>query len=114
MQVVSTRRIIEWGGALQVACGNFHNLALVRGGDVFAWGCARYGLLGVGGEHAHLVSGSDGSYSPTPVHVIAAGGGQPVTQVHISRIRRVHIAHASAGAMPAANRWFSAPDFLGH
>ena len=32
----------------QVICGDFHSLALSDQGEVFAWGSARYGTLGIG------------------------------------------------------------------
>ncbi|KAK3241281.1 hypothetical protein CYMTET_48936 [Cymbomonas tetramitiformis] len=31
---------------IQVACGAEHNLAVTRGGEVWAWGCTMYGCLG--------------------------------------------------------------------
>ncbi|KAM9476980.1 E3 ubiquitin-protein ligase HERC2-like [Clarias gariepinus] len=33
---------------VQVACGNFHSLALTKGGEVFSWGQNKYGQLGLG------------------------------------------------------------------
>ncbi|GAA6094634.1 probable E3 ubiquitin-protein ligase HERC6 isoform X2 [Tachysurus ichikawai] len=33
---------------VQVACGNFHSLALTKGGEVFSWGLNKYGQLGLG------------------------------------------------------------------
>ncbi|KAM9477006.1 putative E3 ubiquitin-protein ligase HERC6 [Clarias gariepinus] len=33
---------------VQVACGNFHSLALSKGGEVFSWGQNKYGQLGLG------------------------------------------------------------------
>ncbi|XP_041850243.1 probable E3 ubiquitin-protein ligase HERC6 [Melanotaenia boesemani] len=35
---------------IQVACGNFHSLALTKGGDVFSWGSNSHGQLGLGKE----------------------------------------------------------------
>ncbi|XP_041835382.1 probable E3 ubiquitin-protein ligase HERC3 [Melanotaenia boesemani] len=35
---------------IQVACGNFHSLALTNGGDVFSWGSNTHGQLGLGKE----------------------------------------------------------------
>ena len=32
----------------QLACGGCHSLALTSAGDVFAWGSARHGVLGIG------------------------------------------------------------------
>ncbi|KAI5616864.1 putative E3 ubiquitin-protein ligase HERC4 [Silurus asotus] len=33
---------------VQVSCGNFHSLALSKGGEVFSWGQNKYGQLGLG------------------------------------------------------------------
>ncbi|MCJ8730258.1 hypothetical protein PDJAM_G00182160 [Pangasius djambal] len=33
---------------VQVACGDFHSLALTKGGEVFSWGQNKYGQLGLG------------------------------------------------------------------
>ncbi|XP_053477988.1 probable E3 ubiquitin-protein ligase HERC6 isoform X1 [Ictalurus furcatus] len=33
---------------VQVACGNFHSLALTKGGEVLSWGQNKYGQLGLG------------------------------------------------------------------
>ncbi|XP_053477990.1 probable E3 ubiquitin-protein ligase HERC6 [Ictalurus furcatus] len=33
---------------VQVACGNFHSLALTKGGEVYSWGQNKYGQLGLG------------------------------------------------------------------
>ncbi|XP_072248664.1 probable E3 ubiquitin-protein ligase HERC4 isoform X2 [Leuresthes tenuis] len=39
-------------GIIQVACGNFHSLALTKGGDVFSWGSNSHGQLGLGRDVA--------------------------------------------------------------
>lgn len=56
-----------------IACGNIHNLAITRKGQVFAWGGAHYGLLGIADEHGNerLESlprdeGSGQPYQPQP------------------------------------------------
>nr|XP_019943548.1 PREDICTED: probable E3 ubiquitin-protein ligase HERC6 [Paralichthys olivaceus] len=56
---------------IQVACGNFHSMALTKGGDVFSWGLNRHGQLGLGKE---VVS------QHTPV-LVCALSGVPVTQI---------------------------------
>ena len=32
----------------QIACGGVHTVALTKNGEVFTWGCNRYGKLGHG------------------------------------------------------------------
>lgn len=36
---------------VQVACGQFHTLALTNSGDLFSWGANSYGQLGLGSEN---------------------------------------------------------------
>ncbi|KAF5898054.1 putative E3 ubiquitin-protein ligase HERC4, partial [Clarias magur] len=60
---------------VQVACGNFHSLALTKGGEVFSWGQNKYGQLGLGKSvelqpDPSLVRSLVG----VPVTQIAAGG----------------------------------------
>ena len=45
----------------KVACGSFHTLALTKRGQVYSWGEARYGALGI---DFNLLSskGHDGDY----------------------------------------------------
>ncbi|XP_061781390.1 uncharacterized protein [Nerophis lumbriciformis] len=65
--------------AVQVACGDFHSVALTKGGDVFCWGSNSHGQLGVGRQvslqyvslqHAPLLVGP---LTGVPVTQISAG-----------------------------------------
>ncbi|KAG7459028.1 hypothetical protein MATL_G00226850 [Megalops atlanticus] len=55
----------------QVACGNFHSMALTKGGDVFAWGQNAYGQLGLGKAVSM-------QHAPCPVLSLT---GVPVVQI---------------------------------
>nr|XP_015200080.1 PREDICTED: probable E3 ubiquitin-protein ligase HERC6 [Lepisosteus oculatus] len=60
---------------IQVACGNFHSLALSKGGAVFSWGQNSLGQLGLGkGTPSQPVPTQVLSLSGVPVSQIAAGG----------------------------------------
>ncbi|XP_076831360.1 putative E3 ubiquitin-protein ligase HERC4 [Brachyhypopomus gauderio] len=60
---------------VQVACGNFHSLALSKGGEVFAWGQNKYGQLGLGRDvSSQPVPALVRALTGVPVSQIAAGG----------------------------------------
>eukprot|EP00854_Cymbomonas_tetramitiformis_P008304 gene8304-9865_t len=66
----------------QVACSDFHCLALALGGDVHAWGSAKFGQLGIE-DSAGLLHEDDSGfevYSPVPL-LVGALCGQQVAQV---------------------------------
>jgi len=60
---------------VQVACGEFHSLAVSSGGRVFAWGLARHGLLGCPDVDLLLPPSDQGGppeddrFQPVPVEV---------------------------------------------
>ncbi|XP_061924351.1 probable E3 ubiquitin-protein ligase HERC4 [Entelurus aequoreus] len=56
---------------VQVACGDFHSVALIKGGDVFCWGSNSHGQLGVGRQVSL-------QYAPLFVGPLT---GIPVTQI---------------------------------
>uniref|UniRef100_A0ACB8E8Z2 Uncharacterized protein n=1 Tax=Sphaerodactylus townsendi TaxID=933632 RepID=A0ACB8E8Z2_9SAUR len=60
---------------VQIACGNYHSMALSKGGQLFSWGQNDYGQLGLGGKMRpawvpRRVQALDG----IPLARIAAGG----------------------------------------
>ncbi|XP_010886649.4 probable E3 ubiquitin-protein ligase HERC6 isoform X2 [Esox lucius] len=60
---------------IQVACGNFHSLALTKGGEVFSWGLNSHGQLGLGKElPLQPLPALVRSLTGVPVTQIAAGG----------------------------------------
>ncbi|XP_078065298.1 putative E3 ubiquitin-protein ligase HERC3 [Mustelus asterias] len=60
---------------IQVACGNYHSLALSKDGLLFAWGQNTYGQLGLGTQEAsQSVPQSVTSLTGMPVAQITAGG----------------------------------------
>uniref|UniRef100_A0A7S4NPQ6 BTB domain-containing protein n=1 Tax=Guillardia theta TaxID=55529 RepID=A0A7S4NPQ6_GUITH len=53
----------------RISCGVSHTLALSEGGEVWAWGSAEYGKLGVG-DVSSLPADAEGHvFSPIPLHV---------------------------------------------
>ncbi|EKX44562.1 hypothetical protein GUITHDRAFT_49614, partial [Guillardia theta CCMP2712] len=55
----------------RISCGVSHTLALSEGGEVWAWGSAEYGKLGVG-DVSSLPADAEGHvFSPIPLHVSA-------------------------------------------
>ncbi|KAL7877120.1 hypothetical protein SRHO_G00037630 [Serrasalmus rhombeus] len=60
---------------VQIACGNFHSLALTKGGEVYAWGQNSYGQLGLGKAVAlQVVPALVQALTGVPVIQISAGG----------------------------------------
>uniref|UniRef100_A0A670K147 RCC1-like domain-containing protein n=1 Tax=Podarcis muralis TaxID=64176 RepID=A0A670K147_PODMU len=62
---------------IQVACGNYHSIALAKDGRVFSWGQNTHGQLGLGKEvtnqaRPQQISALDG----IPLAQVAAGGSQ--------------------------------------
>ncbi|KAK3274865.1 hypothetical protein CYMTET_16975 [Cymbomonas tetramitiformis] len=69
---------------VQVACGKFHSLAVTRGGEVWAWGGAAFGRLGIADVSGLPHEGEDDSevYQPVPT-VVAGLQGHEVVQVAV-------------------------------
>ncbi|TSK22496.1 putative E3 ubiquitin-protein ligase HERC6 [Bagarius yarrelli] len=60
---------------VQVACGNFHSLALTKGGEVISWGQNKFGQLGLGKSvELQPVPSLIRSLVGVPVIQISAGG----------------------------------------
>ncbi|KAI4884474.1 hypothetical protein NFI96_014102 [Prochilodus magdalenae] len=60
---------------IQIACGNFHSLALTNGGEVYSWGQNNYGQLGLGKAVAlQAIPALVQSLTGVPVIQISAGG----------------------------------------
>ncbi|XP_060782469.1 probable E3 ubiquitin-protein ligase HERC6 [Neoarius graeffei] len=70
---------------VQVACGDFHSLALTKGGEVLSWGQNKYGQLGLGQEV---------DLQPNPA-LVRSLVGVPVVQISAGG------AHTLALALPA-------------
>ncbi|KAK3245147.1 hypothetical protein CYMTET_45269 [Cymbomonas tetramitiformis] len=70
---------------VQVACGKFHSLAVTRGGEVWAWGSATCGALGIADVSGLPHEKEDDSevYQPVPT-VVAGLQGHEVVQVAVS------------------------------
>ncbi|XP_065592552.1 probable E3 ubiquitin-protein ligase HERC4 [Cyrtonyx montezumae] len=80
-KIFKPRLVKELGNhdIVQVACGDYHSMALSKGGNLFAWGLNTHGQLGVGSQDPHipkphLVKGLKG----IPLAQIAAGGAHNV------------------------------------
>jgi alpha-tubulin suppressor-like RCC1 family protein len=59
----------------------------------------------VGTEHRQLKQGSEGSFSPTPVHVVGAGCGEQVTQVACGKYHCVVRTAAGGVCTWGSARW---------
>ena len=71
VQVEGLNGVGELSLATAIAAGEYHSLALMPGGAVYAWGYNQYGQLGNG-----TTTGS-----PYPVQVKGVGGGPPLSNV---------------------------------
>ncbi|XP_042557790.1 E3 ISG15--protein ligase HERC5 [Dipodomys spectabilis] len=63
--------ILQEKSIIQIACGDYHSLALSKGGELFSWGQNLYGQLGVGKTL---------SSSPTP-QIVEHLAGVPLIQI---------------------------------
>ncbi|KAK2490179.1 hypothetical protein MC885_007775, partial [Smutsia gigantea] len=63
--------ILQEKSIIQITCGDYHSLALSKGGELFAWGQNSYGQLGVGRIFAS---------TPTP-EIVEHLSGVPLVQI---------------------------------
>uniref|UniRef100_A0A8C4LX42 HECT and RLD domain containing E3 ubiquitin protein ligase 5 n=1 Tax=Equus asinus asinus TaxID=83772 RepID=A0A8C4LX42_EQUAS len=63
--------VLQEKNIIQITCGDYHSLALSKGGELFAWGQNTYGQLGVGRTFAS---------TPTP-QIVEHLSGVPLVQI---------------------------------
>ena len=69
VKTLATKHIV------QIACGQYHNLALTNSGDLYSWGANSYGQLGQGYMNEKIATPTIiKSLAGIPIAFIACGG----------------------------------------
>jgi alpha-tubulin suppressor-like RCC1 family protein len=71
-------QVVNMTGAIAVAAGDMHSVALKNDGTVWAWGLDLYGQLGDNQANSFIVNGYNTPCAPFPVQVIGLSGIQSI------------------------------------